>query len=115
MSISADELLAIARIRQYKHDRQVLSSPPPRAYRRRGWADRCKSSEEARLIRKVDFERALRLLPDDVVMLLLLYYGDGETTERTSRVLGWSIRKLSYMLPEARRALAGALDHLNLL
>jgi len=114
-AMSPDEALAVARLRQWCFDRLALAGAKTCDYRRSGWQQRNDRTFDARLVRVVDFGRALGRLDAEEQQALVLTYRDRERLPRIAQALGCSIRKLSYLVPAARRKLATELDRLNLL
>jgi len=84
-------------------------------YKREGWTPRCSRTYDARIVRVMDFERALARLPEEEQAILMLIYRDREGQRRTSQSMRCSARKLSYTLPIARQHLAAELERLDLL
>jgi DNA-directed RNA polymerase specialized sigma24 family protein len=113
--MSPDEALAVARLRQWCFDRLSLASARTCGYQRSGWQRRDERTFDARLVRVIDFARAMGKLDAEEQAALVLTYRDRERAPETARALGCSIRKLSYLVPAARRKLAAELDRLNLL
>ena len=113
--LTPDENLAILRIRQWSTDRAALHSAKSTDYQRQGWRERRARDADARLVRVIDFERALGQLSDEHQCLLMLQYRERHTFETISRLTGCSIRAIAYKLPAARKALAATLDRLDLL
>ncbi len=113
--ITPQEVLAIARIRQWTCDRAALRSAHTCEYKRSGWTPRSSRTHDARIVRVIDFERALARLPEEEQAILMLIYRDREGFRRTSQTMRCSNRKLSYALPIARTHLAAELERLDLL
>lgn len=109
------EALALARLRQWRSDRTQANSCKVTAWKRQGWQDRRANIYDARIVRMIDFERALGTLPAEQQALLILHYADRETVAQTAIAIGCSERKVAYMLPEARRALTHILQVRDLL
>ena len=84
-------------------------------YRRQGWRQRRTREIDARIVRVVDFERALSHLSEEHQSLLILTYREHRDQRRVSDPTGVSVRALAYKLPAARQALASILDRLDLL
>jgi DNA-directed RNA polymerase specialized sigma24 family protein len=110
-----DEALAVARLRQWCYDRLQLNSARTVAYVRAGWQQRNTRQFDARLVRVIDFDRALATLDADEQAALILTYRDRQQSPDIAHALHCSVRKLTYLLPTARRKLAAQLDRLNLL
>ncbi len=118
-ALPADEALALAHLRRYTCERrQALSGrtttnvdprnqPGRNSNRANRWDDR--------LIRCIDFARALSELDPLESVILQLVYCDGETLEAAGRATGRSARHIQDRLPIARRALVVALEERNLL
>ena len=110
-----DEVLAVCRLRQWTRDRAALRHGAVSQAKTHGWTDRRTRAHDARLVRVLDFERALARLTPQAQALLLLMYRDGFGQRRTADTTGVSLRALAYKLPLARQALVAALDSLDLL
>ncbi len=110
-----DEALAVARLRQWAMTRTRQQHGKIAQYRRRGWQQRNDRTYDANQVRIIDFERAMNQLPDEDKVALVLHYRDGQLQPEIARAIGCSIRKVSYLLPSARRKLAAILDRLDLL
>lgn len=113
--ISSDEVLAILRLRQWAVERLALRSGRTTRLKQTGWRERRETDADARNVRVLDFERALGKLTTEHQHALILTYRDRVGHAATAAALGCSIRKLSYLLPAARRRLADVLDRLDLL
>jgi len=113
--ITPDEVLAITRLRQWSADRALLRASKTTDYQRTGWQARNHRQCDARLVRVIDFERALAHLPEDEQAVLLLVYREKQSHSDAAVALHFSTRKVQYMLPRARRNLANILDRLDLL
>ncbi len=114
-TMSPDEALALARLRQWSYDRLQLAHARTCDYRRTGWKQRNDRTFDARLVRVIDFGRALGTLEAEEQAALVLTYRDRQNTLEISRALHCSQRKISYLVPLARKKLAAQLDRLNLL
>jgi DNA-directed RNA polymerase specialized sigma24 family protein len=110
-----DEALAVARLRQWCHDRLQLTSARTIDYQRTGWRQRKDTEFDSRLVRVIDFGRALANLDADEQAALIFAYRDRERWPQIAQALCCSIRRVSYLIPTARRKLAAHLDRLNLL
>jgi DNA-directed RNA polymerase specialized sigma24 family protein len=110
-----DEVLAVCRLRQWAADRTAMRAARTTDYSRNGWRERRARDVDARLVRVIDFERALTRLPDEQQAILLLTYREHQPQSTIAQVTGCSVRALAYKLPAARQALARTLDLLNLL
>jgi DNA-directed RNA polymerase specialized sigma24 family protein len=113
--MTTDEALAVARLRQWCSDRIQLASARTCDYRRRGWQTRTDRQFDSRLVRVIDFGRVMEKLEAEEQAALVLTYRDRERFPAIAQMLHCSIRKLTYMIPAARRKLAAELDRLNLL
>lgn len=113
--MTRDEALAVARLRQWCCDRLQLASAKTVDYQRSGWRERRETEFDARLVRVIDFERVMDRMDPDEQIALVLAYRDRERFPAIAQMLHCSIRKLTYMIPAARRKLAAELDKLNLL
>jgi DNA-directed RNA polymerase specialized sigma24 family protein len=110
-----DEVLAVCRLRQWAADRAAMRAGQVTNYQRQGWRERRARDSNARLVRVIDFERALSRLSQEHQAILLLTYREHQPQDRVSTLTGVSVRALSYKLPAARQALARTLDRLDLL
>ncbi len=110
-----DEVLAVCRLRQWAADRAAMRAGHVTNYHRHGWRERRARDTNARLIRVIDFERALSRLSEEHQAILLLTYREHQPSDKVSALTGISLRALSYKLPAARQALATILDRLDLL
>jgi DNA-directed RNA polymerase specialized sigma24 family protein len=97
------------------HDRAALRHGGVSQAKTHGWTDRRTRAHDARIVRVLDFERALACIAPQAQALLLLTYRDGFDHRRPADTAGLSVRALAYKLPLARQALAAALDSLDLL
>jgi DNA-directed RNA polymerase specialized sigma24 family protein len=113
--MSPDEALAVARLRQWCYDRLQLSNARTCDYQRNGWQERDCRTFDARLVRVIDFGRALGKLDGEEQTALVWRYRDRVPESAIAEAMQCSIRKLSYLIPSARRKLARELDRLNLL
>jgi DNA-directed RNA polymerase specialized sigma24 family protein len=80
-----------------------------------GWQRRDERTFDAALVTVIDFERAMAALNTEEQVALVFRYRDGISDERMALALGCSVRKVSYLIPTARRRLASILDRLDLL
>lgn len=110
-----EEVLAVARLRQWARAKDGTRSGRIAQYKRQGWQDRRKNTADAAIIRVIDFEKAIGVLTDEQQTALILRYRDSENENTIAAALGCSVRKLAYVLPAARRSLAAALEALHLL
>ncbi|HXR39035.1 MAG TPA: sigma factor-like helix-turn-helix DNA-binding protein [Terracidiphilus sp.] len=110
-----DEALTIARIRQWSADRLALASAKHTNYQREGWQQRDNRTFDARQVRVIDFCRALAHLDPDEQAALILRYRDREPEPRIALALRCSTRRVSYLIPAARKRLASILMRLDLL
>jgi DNA-directed RNA polymerase specialized sigma24 family protein len=106
---------AISRLRLWLFERQALKSGHTVEYRRTGWRERRLRDHDARIVRCLDFEKALSRLTHEEQAALLARYRDGLQYNEAAAVVGCSVRKLAYLLPIALGHLADVLDRLNLL
>jgi DNA-directed RNA polymerase specialized sigma24 family protein len=113
----ADEALAVSQLRRYGYDkRQAHLGKGAGDLAQRGRPGTNSTNRyDARLVRVVDFGRALSSMSNIDSTLVQLYYCDGESLTLVSQALGISVRTLSTRLPLARRALLNALEEFNLL
>jgi DNA-directed RNA polymerase specialized sigma24 family protein len=110
-----DEVLAVCRLRQWAKDRAAMRAGQVTNYQREGWRERRTRDSNARIVRVIDFERALSRLTEEHQAILLLTYREHRDQRQVSDATGVSVRALSYKLPAARQALASVLDRLDLL
>lgn len=110
-----DEVLAIGRLKQWAYDRTALKSARTTEYERTGWKTRNNRHADARIVRVMDFERALATLPAQEQLALILTYRDKQRQDSTAAAMDCSVRKLSYLLPQARQHLVSILDRMELL
>jgi DNA-directed RNA polymerase specialized sigma24 family protein len=113
--MTPDEVLAVCRLRQWAYERTKMRSGQVTEYKRQGWSDRRSTHNDARIVRVVDFERALSCLSQEHQTILILTCREHHSRESAAILAGMSARTLSYKLPAARQALASILDRLNLL
>jgi DNA-directed RNA polymerase specialized sigma24 family protein len=114
-AMSPDEALAVSRLRQWAHDRIALRSAKTVDYQNRGWQARNDRCFDARLVRVIDFGRALATLDGDEQAALIFKYRDRCEVADIAIALHCSARRIGYLIPSARRKLAARLDTLNLL
>ena len=110
-----NEALAIARLRQWIRDRTAARSGRIANYKNEGWRERRACELDARIVRMIDFSRAIETLPDAEKTALILCYGQGETRADAARIVRCSERTMSNLIPRARHHLAETLDRLDLL
>lgn len=113
--MTIDEVMAIARLRQWANDKRALQSARTTNYQRRGWQSRNSRSFDARQVRVIDFERVLGSLEDNEQATLVLRYRDKERAESIAKMLACSVRQVAYLEIRARHKLAARLDQLQLL
>lgn len=113
--LTPPEVLTILRLRQWAYDRQALKSGAITSYKRQGWQQRQAQAHDARIIRVIDFERALAKLSEQEQALLITAYAHHEARGRIARLTACSERAVAYKLPTARRRLTAILDRLDLL
>jgi DNA-directed RNA polymerase specialized sigma24 family protein len=109
------EVLAIARLRQWFNERSAQQRAKTRNPAAHGWQRRDERSFDARQVRCLDTERALESISPDRQVMLIYRYVYKEPDAKTAAALGCSERKIGYVIPQARYALAHAMDRLNLL
>ena len=116
--IGADEALAIAAYRRYTWERRSGKDAPNHRYdhgQGRPKNNPSTSIYDARIVRKIDFERCLATIGEYFSTILKLYHVDGESQSLIAHATGRSIRSIVGDLPNARRALAEALDKADML
>ncbi len=108
------EVLAVLRLRQWQQDRTALHNAKTTSYKRTGWRQRRETEFDARIVRAMDFERSMSQLtePEQAVLLLSRRRQPQRHHERQHDRYQ---RKVSYLLPTARKHLAEVLDRLDLL
>lgn len=109
------EVLTIARIREWSQDRFKLSAGHTTAYKRQGWQQRTLRQQDARLVRVLDFERAISQLTGEEQMILLLTYRDRQPARETAKVMHCSERTINSRIRPARLHLTAILERLDLL
>lgn len=114
-AITPIEVLAIGQIKQWAMDRAALRGGKTASYKYAGKQTTNSTRHDARLVRCIDFERALSRLTEEEQAVLLSTYRTGNLHHDTAAVLGCSTRKVCYLLPSARKHLANVLDSLDLL
>lgn len=77
-------------------------------YRRQGWRERRRCESDSRIVRVLDFERALSRLTPEARSLLILTYRDHIDHRAVAIAAGISVRALAYKFPTARQAPAAA-------
>jgi DNA-directed RNA polymerase specialized sigma24 family protein len=115
--MSADEALAVARLRQYAATRCALKGGKTLNLRNPGRPTQASSQtrHDAIIIRVIDFERALDTLEPAESVALMLCYRDNASYPSIAQALGCSTRKLAYLIPIARKHLADELDRRDML
>lgn len=108
-------MLAVLRIKQWRQDRTHLHAGRISNYKKTGWIARRAAQFDARIVRVLDFERALATLTPHQQSILLAAYGDGERHREIARIEGVPDRTLHYQLKGARAQLANALNRRGLL
>lgn len=106
-----DEVLAVCRLRQWSADRAAMRAGNVTNYQREGWTERRTLNNDARIVRVIDFERALSRLSREHQKNLMLIYREHQDYRAVAQATGVSVRALS----AARQALARTLDLLDLL
>ena len=92
--MQSDEALALARLRQWAHDRVNLAQPRTQRQKHNGWERRDERTFDARLVRVIDFGRALASLTPQEQIALVLRYRDRETAGRISIAAGCGERQV---------------------
>ena len=110
-----DQALCVLRIRQWCNDRALLASGRTTDYQRQGWRARRAAENDARLVRVIDFEKALCCITEEEQLVLIATYRNCDTAQQAAVACHCSERKIAYLLPQARRHLADVLDRLDLL
>jgi DNA-directed RNA polymerase specialized sigma24 family protein len=104
------EALAVAHLRKWAFERLRCQNGKVRNPAAVGWTQRDNRTADAALVRVIDFERALSELSQEEAVALIARYRDRQPDAVTAISLGCSVRKVSYLVPEARRKLAASLD-----
>jgi hypothetical protein len=89
------EVLAFCRPRQWAADRAVMRTGQVTNYQREGWREPRTRDSNARIVRVIDFERALSRLTKSIKPFLLLTYREHQPQDRVSTLTGVSVRALS--------------------
>lgn len=113
--ITTAEALALGRLRQWSNDRAALRAARTCDYRRTGWQTRQDRQFDARLVRVIDFDRAMAKLSPQEQLALILTHRDREQIPRVAVAIGCCTRTVYTLLVEARRKLAAELEKLDLL
>ncbi len=115
--LTPDDVLVMTRIRQWGVNRAIVRSGKTQHFdRERGRPGNMgQNNADARIVQIIDFERALGCLTEEEQAVLMLIYRDRESYGSTARAMRCSERKVAYLLPVARRRLAGVLDRMGLL
>jgi DNA-directed RNA polymerase specialized sigma24 family protein len=112
---SADETLAVVRLRQWLRDKTRSRHGGATRYQKVGWCERRARDADAALVRILDFEAALALLTPQQQELLTIVYGQGNTRVEAAALLHTSAHTAAYHLTKARRKLALILDRRGIL
>lgn len=109
------QAIAMLHIKQWRNDRTKISAGISAIYKRNGYRERRQRDADARIVRAIDFEKALAQLGTlDQSMLISAYYL-GHTRKETADASGISERAAAYKLPMALDALATVLQRLDLI
>ncbi len=114
-AMTPNEVLAINRLRQWGVDRMALRASRTTDYQRTGWIARNCRTFDARLVRVIDFERALGSLTEAEQAVLLLVYRERQGHAEAAKIQHCSVRTVDTILPRARKRLADVLDRMDLL
>jgi DNA-directed RNA polymerase specialized sigma24 family protein len=112
---SADETLAIVRLRQWLRDKTRIRHGGATRYQKVGWCERRARDADAAIVRVVDFEAALAMLTPQQQELLTIVYGQGSSREEAAALVRCSAHTVAYHLAKARRQLALILDRRGIL
>jgi DNA-directed RNA polymerase specialized sigma24 family protein len=110
-----NEVLAVVALRQWLRDRSALRSGCATNYRRAGYRERRQRDADAVIVRALDFERALSMLPPEQQAALLITYHTGQTRLAIAHALACSTRTAHTLLDAARARLARTLERLDLI
>jgi len=113
--MKTNEALALARLRQWFYERSAQARAKTRSPLARGWCRRDERTFDARQVRSIDTEKALEALSAQEQAALVYRYAYRDRDEETAKAIGCSVRKLSYLIPDARRKLASAMERLALI
>jgi hypothetical protein len=97
--MNPDEVLAVFRLRQWAYDRVHMKSGHLTDYRREGWHEHRARESDTRIVRVLDFERALSRLRQEYQSMLILTYRDHLDQHTVAIAAGTSLRALAYKLP----------------
>jgi DNA-directed RNA polymerase specialized sigma24 family protein len=109
------QAIAMLHIKQWRNDRTKLNAGITTSYKRTGYRERRQRDADARIVRTVDFERAIATLDTTSQALLISAYYCGHTRNETAAALGISERAANYKIPQALDALAETLQRRDLL
>jgi len=106
------QALAVGRLRQWASARQRLKAGhrPIIEMRGRPTSKTRDVTANAAVVNVIDFERALAKLPDQLQLLLVFRYRDGQTMRQVAEALGVSQRTTFTLEAIALDKLADALD-----
>jgi hypothetical protein len=115
--MSADEALAVARLRQYAATGCALKGGKTLNLRNPGRpiAASSHTRHDAIVILMIDFNRALSTLEPAESAALMRCYRENASFPTIAAAFGYSVRKLVYLIPAARKHLAQDLDRRDLL
>jgi len=109
------QVLAVIRIREWACDRQSLSAGRTTDYRRVGYRERRQREADSRIVRVLDFERALATLAPVEQAALMLAFRDSHSRHGVAVTLGCCTRTASTLTASALSHLAATLGRLDLL
>jgi DNA-directed RNA polymerase specialized sigma24 family protein len=111
------QIMAIARLRQWRTDRIALNNPKTHKISKQTQARAVRGSAiyDARIVRALDFERALAKLPPREIQAMILHCADRESLDSVAAILACSNRTASYLVADATRRLADELERRDLL
>jgi DNA-directed RNA polymerase specialized sigma24 family protein len=109
------QILALIRLHQWAHDRAQLSAGHTSDYRRIGYRQRRQREADSRLVRVLDFERALAMLPAAEQAALLLVFREQASRRSVAFTIGCCERTAVTLVHAALAHLAATLDRLGLL
>ena len=87
-----DEALAVCRLRQWAYGRVHIKSGHVTDYRRQRWRERRTHESDSRIVRVLDFERAMSRLTPEAQSLLILTYREHPDQRQVSDATGVSVR-----------------------
>ncbi len=109
------QAIAMLSVKQWRDDRTKISAGISGIYKRNGYRERRQRDADARIVRTLDFEKALAQLNNSDQSMLISAFYLGHTRKEMADATGISERAANYKLPMALDALATVLQRLDLL